>query len=606
MTVEREEELEGIGVEDLDRRVEEGDGEELAIGRVLDGEDIVGHLERLGVSDGQDPVDGSTLDLGGNLSDLEIPELDVLVGGTGNESSTVGANVERPEGPVVGENGLEKGGRGEVVKEKSARLGTDDDLRIERGSARRREEMEQGTYMTVTGEESAANGVTALHRPHTLGRLPVPDLERALGGRSDELVIGRDGEGAHVGAMAGDIEGVLLDGFDGGRFGGGRWGEGVDFERVVGESCQDLRKEEPGQRRRGESRESVEIMTYLHISLGLEGLGREGERPNLASRPQYRPHSQPIPPLWLSILADRNLLILILVFFSRLALALALAILLLLPLPPPPPCQLLPQLLLGPQSEDVDGFLSRVDGKNRKGRVEGDLGNVVRVGGVGEGESGDGGYGAAKLAFYGLIRKDALAENLLIDLPAFNLALSTSGDENARQVVVSERPSLAAVADDRLDAVLGREVEELDEGVLGGGDEVVRRLLARLFLCRRGGRLVLVVLSSDGVPAHKLQSRNLVPVTPQPEHADLSNHVPHDHVGVLASTGEPSAVLVPAKGGHGALVAIEGDYNGLSGGGPEADGAIGVAYSEGIPVDRGAREAGNERAKASLVPHGVL
>lgn len=94
MAVEREEELERIGVEDLDGRVEEGDGEELAIGRVLDGEDIVGHLERLGVRDGQNSVDGSTLDLGSDLSDLEIPELDVLVGGAGNESSTVGANME--------------------------------------------------------------------------------------------------------------------------------------------------------------------------------------------------------------------------------------------------------------------------------------------------------------------------------------------------------------------------------------------------------------------------------------------------------------------------------------------------------------------------------
>lgn len=52
--------------------------------------------------------------------------------------------------------------------------------------------------MAVAGEERAADGVAAVHRPHALGRLDVPELERAMTRRGDELVVGRDGEAAHV------------------------------------------------------------------------------------------------------------------------------------------------------------------------------------------------------------------------------------------------------------------------------------------------------------------------------------------------------------------------------------------------------------------------
>lgn len=130
VAVERKEELERIGVEDLDRRVEQRHGEELAIGTVLDGEDVVRHLERLRVRHREDlalPPLGTLLLL--QLPHLEIPELDVLVRASRHESSSIGANVERPNGSGVRGEGLEEGGGGQVVEEEFARLGAYDDLR---------------------------------------------------------------------------------------------------------------------------------------------------------------------------------------------------------------------------------------------------------------------------------------------------------------------------------------------------------------------------------------------------------------------------------------------------------------------------------------------
>lgn len=117
-----------------------------------------------------------------------------------------------------------------------------------------------------------------------------------------------------------------------------------------------------------------------------------------------------------------------------------------------------------------------------------DLRDVVRVGGVGKGEGGDRDNSALKLLRLAALRRrrrllrffsrerNATKENLVVDLPALDFALSTARDEDVAVAVVGEAPRLAAVTDDRLDAVLRREVEELEEGVFRGGDEVRRGL----------------------------------------------------------------------------------------------------------------------------------
>ena len=116
MTVKGEEELERIGVEHFDRRIEQRHGEQLAIGRVLDREDIIRHLERLGVRHRQDAIDDPSLHLGRDFAHFELPKFHVLVRGTGDEPSSVGAHREGPQGTLVRGNCLEEGGGGEVVQ----------------------------------------------------------------------------------------------------------------------------------------------------------------------------------------------------------------------------------------------------------------------------------------------------------------------------------------------------------------------------------------------------------------------------------------------------------------------------------------------------------
>lgn len=94
--------------------------------------------------------------------------------------------------------------------------------------------------MAVAGEERAADGVAAVHRPYALGRLDVPELERAMTRRGDELVVGRDGEAAHVRAVPGEVEREHLDGLDGGRFGRGGRRQVVHLEGVVRERGEEL------------------------------------------------------------------------------------------------------------------------------------------------------------------------------------------------------------------------------------------------------------------------------------------------------------------------------------------------------------------------------
>lgn len=74
--VEGEEELERVLVEDLDCRVEQRDGEQLAVGRVPDGEDVVRHFQSLGVNEREDLLleleDVRTTKAGQNSVDFEL------------------------------------------------------------------------------------------------------------------------------------------------------------------------------------------------------------------------------------------------------------------------------------------------------------------------------------------------------------------------------------------------------------------------------------------------------------------------------------------------------------------------------------------------------
>jgi hypothetical protein len=132
VAVERKEELERIGVEDLDRRVEQTHRQQRTIRRVLNRQHIIRHLQRLDMREGKH-LNGLrrpfNLRLSRDLPDFEVPELDVFVGGTGDEAAAVGADVERPEGTGVGGEGLEEGGGGEIVEEEVARFRSDHDLR---------------------------------------------------------------------------------------------------------------------------------------------------------------------------------------------------------------------------------------------------------------------------------------------------------------------------------------------------------------------------------------------------------------------------------------------------------------------------------------------
>jgi hypothetical protein len=47
--VQAQEELEGILEKDFDSRIQQTDCEQLVVRAILDGQDVVGHLERLGV-----------------------------------------------------------------------------------------------------------------------------------------------------------------------------------------------------------------------------------------------------------------------------------------------------------------------------------------------------------------------------------------------------------------------------------------------------------------------------------------------------------------------------------------------------------------------------
>ena len=190
VAVERKEKLERIGVEDLDRRIEQRDSEELAVGAVLDGEYVVRHLERFRVRHREDltlPSLRTLLLL--QFPHLKVPELDVLVRASRHESSAIRTDVERPDGFGVRDEGLEERGGGQVVEEEFARLGAYDDLRAESSANCEGTRRTKQAYMAISGKEGAANGVAALHRPNAFGRLDVPNLEASAARAREQGVV---------------------------------------------------------------------------------------------------------------------------------------------------------------------------------------------------------------------------------------------------------------------------------------------------------------------------------------------------------------------------------------------------------------------------------
>lgn len=45
------------------------------------------------------------------------------------------------------------------------------------------------TYVTITGEESGANGITTFNSPQTYSRPKVPDLDTTIGSTTDHLIV---------------------------------------------------------------------------------------------------------------------------------------------------------------------------------------------------------------------------------------------------------------------------------------------------------------------------------------------------------------------------------------------------------------------------------
>lgn len=126
VTIQREEMFKGVGEEDFDGVVEEGEGDEFAVGRVADAEDVVADFEDAGADelefrDGalvyalakDDHVRFSTVaHLGAGdlfLDNLKVPKDGRLVGRTGHETFAVGLNLQRPYFALVSLDGVHNG-----------------------------------------------------------------------------------------------------------------------------------------------------------------------------------------------------------------------------------------------------------------------------------------------------------------------------------------------------------------------------------------------------------------------------------------------------------------------------------------------------------------
>jgi hypothetical protein len=109
MTIKREEEFERVGVKHLNGRIKQRYGEQATIRTVLDRQNVIRHLERLRMRHRQHPRCRSILDLARDLADLKVPKLDVFVGATSHEASSVRSNMQGPDGTSVRGEGFEEG-----------------------------------------------------------------------------------------------------------------------------------------------------------------------------------------------------------------------------------------------------------------------------------------------------------------------------------------------------------------------------------------------------------------------------------------------------------------------------------------------------------------
>ena len=124
-----------------------------------------------------------------------------------------------------------------------------------------------------------------------------------------------------------------------------------------------------------------------------------------------------------------------------------------------------------------------------------------------------------------------------------------------------ERPDLAAVADQRLHAVLRLQLPQLGQRVLRRRDE------------QRAVRVL-----------QKVHVRHGVLVALKPALAGLRDGVPHHDVGVLAGRRQQVARAVESQRRDALLVPMEGDRALAVAERPDADGAVAVAGGDGLAV----------------------
>lgn len=127
VAVEVVEEFEGIGEEDFDCVVEEGGGNVLSIWCKSDAENVVGEFDGAGMDEAEDGA--GALGAGNLFLDyLELPKFDGFVGTTGDNTLSIGVDLEGPDGPIMGLDLLGHG-RGSNVKHlELSSLRTDNDL----------------------------------------------------------------------------------------------------------------------------------------------------------------------------------------------------------------------------------------------------------------------------------------------------------------------------------------------------------------------------------------------------------------------------------------------------------------------------------------------
>lgn len=145
MPVKGEEELQRVLVEHLHRRIQERDSKVLPIRAVPYAKHIVGHLKCLLQSHGDCrfalfrfhsmlvPISDSNFfdpNLFSSCSDviIKVPELDFLVGASGDHAQLVRSDVEGPDCALMCFDGLKYRGGREIVDNQIARLRPDHDL----------------------------------------------------------------------------------------------------------------------------------------------------------------------------------------------------------------------------------------------------------------------------------------------------------------------------------------------------------------------------------------------------------------------------------------------------------------------------------------------